>query len=88
MALVAVVAAVLTPIARADARPSDEASFRFSYSQTEARSPAGQRALDNRLRDEVASFCRRQIGSPVLQLGCERSVRQAARQALRARAGA
>ena len=88
MAAVAVIAAVLLSNARAEARPSDDAPFRFSFSHTELHSPATARALDVRLRSEVASFCRREAGGPILRWGCQRSLIQAARQELRARSGA
>ncbi len=68
--------------------PRDEAPpFRFAYNEEEASSPAGQRALDMRLRREAMNFCRTTIiGSPVLQLGCRSAIVGAARAQLRARA--
>jgi len=87
IAVVAVLAVVLFNAGRVDARPisGDAAPFRFNYSQTELRTQTGVRAVEGRLRTEVARFCRDQLTSEVTRLGCERSVGRSARQALRER---
>lgn len=59
--------------------------FRFVYMQTDLDDAAGRRALDRRMAREVMAFCRENVaGSPVLQLGCRRSVARATRAELRA----
>lgn len=86
IAVAAVLAVVLFHAGRVEARPnSEDAPFRFSYSQAEVRSHVGLRAVEGRLRMEVARFCRDQLASQVSRLGCERSLGRSALQALRER---
>lgn len=89
IAVATILAVVLFNASRAEARgASDERPFRFNYSQTELRTERGVRAVEGRLRTEVARFCRDQVASEVMRLGCERSLGRSARQALRERVGA
>lgn len=84
--IAAVAAVVLFNSARAEARPSTDATaFRFNFSHTELRSQTGVRAVEDRLRSEVARFCRAELPSEVTRLGCERSLGRSALQALRER---
>lgn len=86
IAVAAVLAVVVFNAPRVEARPnSGDAPFRFSYSQTEVRTHAGLRAVEGRLRTEVARFCRDQLASEVSRLGCERSIGRSALQALHQR---
>lgn len=87
IAVAAILAVVLVnTTARAEASDySVDAPFRFNFSQSELRTQTGARAVEGRLRTEVARFCREQVASEVARLGCERSLGRSALRALRER---
>ncbi len=79
-------AVLLFNVGSADARPDPgDAPFRFNYSQAELHTETGARAVEGRLRTQVARYCRDRVPSEITRLGCERSVSRSALRALRER---
>jgi|CXWL01.1.fsa_nt_gi UrcA family protein len=86
IAAVTILTAVLFNVGSADARPDPgDAPFRFNYSQAELHTETGARAVEGRLRTQVARYCRDRVPSEITRLGCERSVSRSALRALRER---